>query len=211
MTKHYSFASFQKQSKESLQQAAGARAESDAKLLSQVTEQLKTLVHESANQKQIAELEEAKIRLEERIRGNVALFTEIRNGKAAAEKREDDLKASHGKIVDELARLRETALASKKSAGTSIDHQTLLMKWTNTNNLLAESLQNIECKDQKLQAQEEQIQSLSAQLSQERDEQEKSAEEIQRLSERLPERSDQVIRAKEQLVRPFIRVVESLS
>ena len=110
---------------------------------------------------------------------------EIRSGKASAEKREEYLRAGTDKLLEELAKLRGVALTPKKSSGPVSELQALLIKWTSANNLLAESQQRIEVKDQKLKNQDEQIRSLSKQLTEAKARQENSKGEIARLCERL--------------------------
>jgi chromosome segregation ATPase len=173
--------------------------------LSQVTELFNKLVHERENQDHIAELREAKTTLEERVRGNDNMLLEIRNGKASAEKREDDLRSGNDRLVEELTKLRDTALTTKKGSGPMAELQSLVMKWTSTNSSLAESLQRIEGKDRKLQGQEEHIQSLSEKLVQARAGQQKAEEETQRLSGRLAESAETASRGKVQLVSPFFK------
>jgi hypothetical protein len=192
--------SFHKQSEETSQKAAVAQAESDRNLLSQITEQFNTLIRNSGTEDQMVKLREAKNTLEERVRGNENLLAEVRIGKASSEKREIDLKAGNDKLVEEFAKLREMASTTKKNSGPMIELQSLLMKWTGTNSLLAESLQRIEGKDQKLHAHEEQIRGLLDQLSQAKADQRNSVEEIRKMSESFTRRDDASNRKERQLV-----------
>lgn len=196
--------SFQKQSRDSSQRAATARVESDSNLLSQITAQFNTLVRNSGNQDHIAELLEAKNTLEERVRGNENMLTEIRTSKVSAEKRETYLRAGNDKLLEELCTLREMALTPKKDSGPMTELQQLSMKYTRISSVLAESRQRIEVKDQKLQGQEQQIRTLSEQLDQVKAEQQKSTEEVRELSRRLTERADTAIREEGQLVSAFL-------
>lgn len=177
--------------------------------MSQITEKISNLVRDSNKQDQLAELREARKTLEERVRGNEDLLLEVRNGRASAEKRENDLKAGNDKVMAEIAKLREMALTTKKGSGPMEEFQSLLIKWTSTNSLLATSLQRLEHKDQKLQSQEEQIRSLSDQLGQAKADQEKSLEGIQELSQRLGEGVNNGNREKEQLVCAFLQRIDS--
>ncbi len=192
--------SFERQSEDSSQRAAISRAQSDSNLLSQVTEQFNTLVHDSDHQDQITEMREAKKTLEERVRGNENMLVEVRNSRVSAEKREYDLRAGNEKVLTELAKLREMALTTKKGSGPMTELQQLSMKWTSTNSLLAESLQRIEGKDQKLQGQEEQIRILSDQLGLAKAQQEKSVEEVQKLSKTIIDSADAANRKEGRLV-----------
>lgn len=183
----HSIDNLQKQSKESSQNAAIARAESDKRVLSQVTQQLSALVPDVANQDEVSQLREAKISLEERVRANENMLLEVRNGKASAENREDLLRTSTDQLLEEMAKLREMAFAQSKSSGPASDLQSLLIKWTSANNLLAKSQQQVEVQNQKLQSQEAQICGLSDQLAQSKATQALSVEEITRLGQRLVE------------------------
>jgi chromosome segregation ATPase len=192
--------SFHRQSEETAQRATVDLAESDRNLLSLITERFNTLVRNFGTEDQILKLRETKNTLEERVRGNENLLAEVRMGKASSEKREIDLKAGNEKLVEEFAKLREMASTTRKNSGPMIELQSLLMKWTSTNSLLAESLQRIEGKDQKLHAQEEQIRSLSDQLSHAKANQQNSVEELQKMSESLAEHADASNRKEGQLV-----------
>lgn len=179
--------SFQQQSEESSRIAAIARAEAHDHLLSQITTQLTSLVHDFRSQDQSAQLREAKATLEERVKANENMLLEIRSGKASAEKREEYLRVGTDKLLEELAELREAALTPKRSSGPTLELQTLLIKWTSANKLLAESQQRIEISDQKLQKQDEQIRSLSNQLTEAIVGQENSNREIASFNERRTE------------------------
>lgn len=207
---NHSVGSFQKQSEESVQKSIVSRAQSDSSLMSQITDKFNMLACSLGNQDQIAELREAKITLEERVRGTENMLMEVRNGRTSAEKRENDLRAGNGKLVDELAKLRETALATKKGSGPLNELQSLSMKWTNTNSMLAESLQRLERKDEKLRSQEEQIRALSDQLGHANAEQQKSVEEIQALSQNLTESLDKAGQEKGHLVSASLNVLSFL-
>ena len=168
--------------------------------MTQITERFDTLVRNTVNQDQLVELREAKTALEERFRGNENMLMEVRNGKMSAEKREDDLRAGHNKLMEELAKLRDMAFTPKKGHGPMTELQQSLIKWMSTNTLLAESLRRIEEKDQKLQGQMEQIQILSEQLGQAKAEQQKSIGDIEELSRRLTESVVTADREKSYLV-----------
>lgn len=197
---HYRIDSFQKQSQESFQRSLIARSEADSSLTSHITEKLDILASGLGNQDQIMELREAKNTLEERVRGNENMLVEVRNARTSAEKRENELRAGNARLVDELAKLREIILTTKKGTGPMNELQSLSMKWTNTNSMLAESLQRIEGKDQKLRSQEEQIRDLSEQLGHAKAEQQRAVEEIQEMSDRHRESLKTVQQEKEQLV-----------
>jgi DNA repair ATPase RecN len=162
-----------------------AYSQSESKILSQVTEQFNTLVRNSANQDQIAELREAKNTLEERVSGNENMMMELRNERTSAEKRETCLRDSNDKLLEELCTLREMALTPRKDSAPMMELQQLVMKYTSTSSALAESRQSIEGKDQKLQGQEEQIRTLSEQLDSAKAEQHKSLEKATELSRKL--------------------------
>jgi type I restriction-modification system DNA methylase subunit len=161
---------------------------------------LNALVDNAGNQHDIAQLREARTTLEERARGNENMLNEIRQGKAAAEKRETDLRTCNNKLLEELAKFREIALTPKKSSGPMMDLQTLLIKYSNSNGLLAESLQRIEAKDQTLRTQEDQIRTLSDLVNESKSQQERLMGEVQKLSEKLAENVDSVSREGRQLV-----------
>jgi chromosome segregation ATPase len=193
----YSINSFQKESNDSVQKVAIACAQSESNLLSQITEQFNNLVSNSENQDQIGELREAKNTLEERVRGNENMLSEIRNGRASAEKRETCLRDGNDKLLEELYTLREMALTPKKDSGPMIELQQLFMKYTSTSSALAECRQRIEVKDQKLQGQEEQIRTLFEQLDFAKVEQHKSNEEVETLSRKLAECADTAARGEQ--------------
>ena len=200
----HSIDNLQKQSEESSKNAVIARAQSDSKILSHVTQQLSALVPDDENQDKVARLREAKISLEERVRANENMLLEVRSGKASAEKREDLLRTGTDKLLEEMAKLREKALASSKGSGSASELQPLLMKWTSANNLLAKCQQQIELRDQKLQSQEDQICSLSDQLTQSKATQALSMEEIARLGQRLAEREKIASSDMTQIVRKIL-------
>jgi hypothetical protein len=183
----FSVDTLQKQSEEASQRTTIARAQSDKDLLLHITGQLNTLVSASGNRDQITKLQEDKARLEERIRVNESILAEVCNGKDSAEKREKSLRADGDKLVEELARLRDVALTTKKGTSPATDFQILLMKWTKAHSLLAESRKSLEGKDRKLQSQEERIRTLSDQLSQAEMECQKSVEEMHTLSKQHAE------------------------
>lgn len=202
-----SFDSSKKQFEESLQKATTARANADGNLLSQITKHLNELARDSTNQDEIAELRETKKLLEERVRGNENMLMEIGKGKVSAEKREEHVRAGNDKLLDELSKLRELALTAKKDSGLmdqlQNQFQNLLIKYTGANSALVETKQKIDSKDDMLQAQEQQIQSLSDQLHQARVDQQNLVEEIQELSKRLSEHADTTNREERQMVSAF--------
>lgn len=192
--------SFQKQAEDSSHRATITRAQAESNLLSEVTEQFNALIRDAGDQDQIAELREDKKTLEERVRGNENMLIEVRTGRVSAEKRENDLRAGNARLFDELAKLRDMASTTKRGTGPMVELQPLLMKWTSTNSLLAESLQRIEGKDKRLQGQEEQVRTLSDQLSQSKTDQQRLLEEVQNLSKKLAESVDATNREEGQVV-----------
>ncbi len=200
---HSSIDSSKKQFDESLHKAVASCAQAEGNLFSQITKRFDELARDSTRQDEIAELQETKKLLEERLRGNENLLVETRNGKVSAEKREEHARAGNDKLLDELSQLREFALADKKDPGLMIQLQNLLIKYTGANSALVETKQKINGKDEMLQAQEQQIQSLSDQLGQARADQRKSVEEVQELSKRLLEHVDAINREERELVSAF--------
>ncbi|ERF74563.1 hypothetical protein EPUS_00693 [Endocarpon pusillum Z07020] len=195
-----SFDSSKKQFEESLQKATTARANADGNLLSQITQHFNELARDSTNQDEIAELRETKNLLEERVRGNENMLMEIGKSKVSSEKREEHARAGNDKLLDELSKLRELALTAKKDSGLMQQHQNLLIRYTGANSALVEIKQKIDGKDGMLQAQEQQIQSLSDQLGQARVDQQNLVEEVQELSKRLLEHVDTTNREKQQML-----------
>lgn len=191
------------QFEESLHKAAAARVEADGNLLSQISKHFNELAHNFTKQGEIAELRETKKLLEERVRGNENMLVELRNGKVSAEKREEHSRAGNDKLLDELSELRELALTARKDPGLMKQLQNLLIKYTGANSALVETRQKIDGKDDRLQAQEQQIQSLSGQLGQARADQRKSVEEVQQLSKRLLEHVNVTNREEGQMVSPI--------
>ena len=156
-----------------------AQSNSNDQLSSMISREFAALEQRDGQQEMMIHLREAKATLEERVKGLQTVLVEVQNSKESSERREAILTASNERLVDEVAKFRETAVQLKQDPGQMVELQSLLVKWTSTKNSLAECRRELESKEKTAEEQETKLRSLSDELAVTRNERENLIQELQ--------------------------------
>ena len=162
--------------------------------LAQIADQLKVLTETSRQEDVIRQLWKMRETLEGHIQVANGVSLETQSSKEAADRRAEDLQSEIGKLSNDIGAIREATIAPKRGPGHVPELQSLLIKWTSANNLLAEALQKVEAKDEKIQDQDKAMKVLSLEAKETRSALEELTQRTRELTQVLCQGDDFVSR-----------------
>ena len=173
--------SHQKSLDEGSQAAADAQVSFGNELVAQITTLLESFRESSEAKAQLADVQEDKIRFEERLKASESMMSEIRESRTTADVREEHLRNTTDNLLDELKALRVTWTAAHKSR-PPVDERDMLGTWsakyTSMNRELADKDERASIREQEIRRGEEDIKRLKESLQETQTERDSACEAL---------------------------------